>query len=78
MISYSPAPVRAFPPTALVQEYLAETFDVEYSRPSCRRFLKEAGLSYQKPRPTAAEAEADDRDEVDEKLKKCDGSWTPQ
>jgi len=34
---------------ALVQEYLAETYDVEYSIPSCRRLLKEAGLSYQPP-----------------------------
>ncbi|ELY94421.1 IS630 family transposase, partial [Natrialba taiwanensis] len=45
---------------ALVQQYLDETYDVEYSIPSCRRLLKEAGLSYQKPRRTAAEAEADE------------------
>jgi len=30
-----------------VQQYLAETDDVEYSIPSCRRLLKEARLSYQ-------------------------------
>jgi len=35
---------------ALVQQYLEDTYGVEYSRPSCRRLLKEAGLSYQKPR----------------------------
>ncbi len=28
---------------ALVQEYLDEQFDVAYSRPSCRRLMKEAG-----------------------------------
>jgi len=28
---------------ALVQEYLEETYGVEYSSPSCRRLLKEAG-----------------------------------
>ena len=32
---------------ALVQEFLEDTYDVEYSYPSCRRLLKEAGLSYQ-------------------------------
>ena len=31
--------------------------DVAYSIPSCRRLLKEAGLRYQKPRRTAAEAD---------------------
>jgi len=46
---------------ALVQQYLDETYDVEYSIPSCRRLLKEAGLSYQKPRRTAAESDADDK-----------------
>ncbi len=28
----------------LVRRYLRETFDVEYSRPSCRRLLNEAGV----------------------------------
>lgn len=28
---------------ALVQRFLQETFGVEYSRPSCRRLMKEAG-----------------------------------
>ncbi len=36
----------AWTPT-LVQQHLEETYDVEYSIPSCRRLLKEAGLSYQ-------------------------------
>ena len=34
----------------LVQAYLRETFDADYSRPSCRRLMKEAGLSYRKAR----------------------------
>ncbi|WP_222914137.1 IS630 family transposase [Natrinema sp. SYSU A 869] len=55
---------------ALVQQYLDETYDVEYSLPSCRRLLKEAGLSYQKPRRTAAEAEADEQETFHEELKK--------
>ncbi|MFD1562873.1 IS630 family transposase [Haloarchaeobius amylolyticus] len=55
---------------ALVQQYLDETYDVEYSIPSCRRLLKEAGLSYQKPRRTAAESDADEQETFREELKK--------
>lgn len=32
---------------ALVQRMLQEEFDVEYSIPSCRRLMKEAGLRYE-------------------------------
>jgi len=64
--------------TSLVRHHLKETYDVEYSIPSCRRLLKEAGLSYQKPRPKNAKAEPEDREEFDETLKKSAGSWTPQ
>jgi transposase len=63
---------------ALLQQHLRDTFNVEYSRPSCRRLMKEAGLSYQKPRRTAAEAEPDEREEFIEELKKSDGRWTPR
>ncbi len=63
---------------ALVQQYLDETYDVDYSIPSCRRLLKEAGLRYQKPRRTAAEAEADEQETFHEELKKSGGRWTPQ
>jgi len=62
---------------ALAQEFLADAFDVEYSIPSCRRLLKEAGLSYQKPRRTAAEADEDEQEEFREELKKSGGRWTP-
>ncbi len=55
---------------ALVQEYLEETYGVEYSIPSCRRLLKEAGLSYQIPRRSAAEADEDDQEEFYDELKK--------
>ena len=63
---------------ALVQDFLQDTYGVEYSYPSCRRLLKEAGLTYQKPRRTAAEADEDDRDEFHDELKKSGGRWTPQ
>jgi transposase len=55
---------------ALVQEYLEETYGVEYSIPSCRRLLKEAGLSYQKPRRKAAEADENEQEAFYDELKK--------
>ena len=63
---------------ALVQEYLQETYGVEYSIPSCRRLLKEAGLSYQKPRRSAAEADENKQEEFRDELKKSGGRWTPR
>ena len=63
---------------ALAQEYLEETYGVEYSIPSCRRLLKEAGLSYQKPRRSAAEADEDEQEEFRNELKKSGGRWMPQ
>ncbi len=62
---------------ALAQQYLADSFDVEYSIPSCRRLLKEAGLSYQKPRRTAAGADERDREAFHEEFKRSGGRWTP-
>lgn len=35
---------------ALVQSFLRDTYTVEYSLPSCRRLLHEAGLEYQEGR----------------------------
>ena len=63
---------------ALVQDFLEETYSVEYSYPSCRRLLKEAGLSYQKPRRTAAESEESDQEEFYDEIKKSERRWTPQ
>jgi len=63
---------------ALAQEYLEETYGVEYSLPSCRRLLKEAGLSYQKPRRSAAEADEDDQEAFHDELKKSGEKWMPQ
>jgi len=31
---------------ALIQQYLADKFEGDYSRPSCRRLMKEVGLRY--------------------------------
>ncbi len=63
---------------ALVQQYLEDTYDVAYSIPSCRRLLKEAGLSYQQPRRAAAESDADEQETLREEFKKSGGRWTPQ
>jgi transposase len=52
----------------LLQLHLRDTFDVEYSRPGCRRLLNEAGLTYQEPRRSAAEAEPEERVEFVEAL----------
>jgi len=62
---------------ALAQDYLEETYGVTYSIPSCRRLLKEAGLSYQKPRRKAAEANEDEQEEFHDTLKKSGGRWAP-
>jgi transposase len=62
---------------ALVQQLLEETYGVEYSIPSCRRLLKEAGLSYQKPRREATEADEIEQEESYDELKKSGGRWTP-
>ncbi|GAB7010242.1 hypothetical protein JCM31271_21850 [Halorubrum trueperi] len=62
----------------LAQEVLEDTYGVEYSYPSCRRLLKEAGLSYQRPRRTAAETDESDREEFHVEIKKSERRWTPQ
>jgi transposase len=63
---------------ALVQEFLEETYGVEYSYPSCRRLLKEAGLSYQKPGRKAAESEEFGQEECHDEIKKGGWRWTPR
>jgi transposase len=62
----------------LVQEYLQETYDAEYSLPSCRRLLKEAGLSYKKPRRKAAEADETGQEEFCDEFNKSGGRWMPR
>lgn len=63
---------------ALLREFLNERFDVDYSLPSCRRLMKEAGLSYQKPHRTTAEADSKDREESHDEFTQSDGRWTPR
>jgi transposase len=54
----------------LAQEYIEEMYDVNYSIPSCRRLLKEAGLRYQRIRPLASKADEDEQKEL------RGGKWT--
>ena len=63
---------------ALVQKFLEDTYGVEYSSPSCRRLLREAGLRYQKLRHTAVESEESGEEECQDELEKSGGRWTPQ
>lgn len=39
--------------------------------------MKEAGLKYQKPRRTAAEADPDKYDEFHDERKQSNGNWMP-
>lgn len=61
---------------ALVQQYLDETYGVEYSLPSCRRLLKEAGLEYQTTRSSAAET-TEKTGEGAAALDRRGGGWKP-
>jgi hypothetical protein len=54
---------------ALAQEYLEETYGVEYSIP-CRRRLLKKGVGYQKPCWKAAEADEDEQEAFHDELKK--------
>lgn len=63
---------------ALVRMYLQDAYDVEYSTPSCRRLMKEAGLWYQKPPQIAGEVDPDENGEYCDELTKRDGIWIPR
>jgi transposase len=56
--------------TALAQQYLEEEFGVEYSRRHVQRLLKDAGLTWQTPRPQPPTADEDERAEFWESTKK--------
>lgn len=68
---------KAWEPT-LVQRHLEETYGVEYSIPSCRRLLKEAGLRYRKPRSEAMKTDVDDQEGSSSEHEKRSGGWVPK
>lgn len=55
---------------ALVQQYLEATFEVTYSRPSCRRLMKGAGLQYRRSPPPAGDSSSESDDSET-------GRWLP-
>jgi transposase len=69
--------VQAWTPT-LVQRHLEETYEVEYSIPSCRRLLKEAGLRYQKSLSGASKADTDDQGDTSSEVERDSGRWVPE
>jgi hypothetical protein len=55
----------------LLREFLEDRYDVSYSLSSCRRLMRETGLSYQTPRRTATEADPAEQDQFHEKRNKA-------
>jgi transposase len=51
---------------ALVRQHIKETFEVEYSLSSCRRWLRKCGMSYKKPRRENTKADPEEREEFRE------------
>lgn len=63
--------------TELLQEFIRVRFEIDYSRPSCRRLMKEAGMSCQTSRKAAAEANPEDREAFEQEFKKLGHVWIP-
>ena len=63
--------------TELLQRFIRDEFEIDYSQPSCRRLMKEAGLSYQTPREAAAEADPQEREAFEQELRKLGHVWMP-
>ncbi|AHF98446.1 transposase [Halostagnicola larsenii XH-48] len=59
----------------LAQRYLDETYNVDYSIPSCRRLMKEAGLRYEPARRTATTSSGGDQ--TPDGRSGGSGKWTP-
>ena len=59
---------------SLLKNFLEETYGVKYSILNCQRLLKEAELSYQKPRRRTAEADEDEQEVFHDKPKKAAGA----
>ena len=59
---------------ALAQQYLEETYDVEYSTASCRRLMKEAGLRYRSSGRTTTESAGGGSEGRNDR----GGTWTPR
>ena len=58
--------------TALAQQFLEDEFNVEYSRRHVQRLLKDAGLTWQTPRPQPPTADDEERAEFWTSIKKTE------
>lgn len=56
----------------LARQYLLDEFDAEYTLRHVRRIMKDAGLSWQTPRPQPPTANEDEREEFCKGIKKTD------
>ena len=56
--------------SALAQQHLITEFDVAHSRRHVQRLMKEAEVSWKKPRPEPSSADEEDLERYDEELKK--------
>lgn len=63
--------------TELLQEFIHNKFEIEYSRSSCRRLMKEAGLTHQTNRKAIAEADPDERETFEQELQNLGHIWMP-
>lgn len=52
--------------TDIFQQFIEDRFEIDYSRPSCRRLMKEAGLRHKTASQVAADADPEIRDELSE------------
>lgn len=64
--------------TGLLQECLRERFDVEYSRSSCRRLMREAGLRPQPVRRAVVDLDEDQREAVENVVAGRNRVWVPR
>ncbi len=60
----------------LVRQFVRERFDVDYSLPSCRRLMKEAGLRYRTLGRPSVDADRTDRGASDDE--NPSGLWLPR
>jgi transposase len=61
--------------TDLVRQFISDRYNIDYSRPSCRRLMKEVGLSARRLRNAVLETEPKDREAVEKELQPTDYVW---
>lgn len=64
--------------TALVRRFISDRFGIAYSRPSCRRLMKEAGLRSRTATQAVAAADVTDRDSFEQEVQDLGPVWMPR